>query len=96
MDNKKIYGLKHNKFWNWPPKTNLPTIAAVLEEAQSTVVDLGAQSGSIKEMITFAPFIHYVAVEPEKQARIELETKLKSEALWRRITTVTEALGSKK
>lgn len=94
MSNKKIYGLKQNKIWKWPSRTNLNTLAAFLDEAKPTIIDVGARGGSIKEMIPFAPFIHYVAVEPEKKARIELETKLKSEALWRQITIVPEALGS--
>lgn len=96
MNNKTICGLKHNKFGNWPLKTNLPTLASVLDKAQPTIIDVGARGGSIREMIPFAPFIHYVAIEPEKQAKIELETKLKSEAFWRRITIVPAALGSKK
>jgi hypothetical protein len=44
-------------------------------------------------MIPFAPFIHYIAVEPEKKAEDQLQNQLKSEADWRKITVVPKALG---
>ena len=67
----------------------MPLLSAALKEARVKVVDVGARGGAIKELIRFAPFIHYVAVEPEQKAR----NQLNFEAPWQNVTTVPNALG---
>ncbi|CAB1056255.1 hypothetical protein D1BOALGB6SA_991 [Olavius sp. associated proteobacterium Delta 1] len=89
MKSHNLYGLKNEgllKFWKKEP---LPQLSAALKEARVKVVDVGARGGAIKELIRFAPFIHYVAIEPEQKAR----NQLKFEAPWQNVTTVPYALG---
>lgn len=94
MNSQNLYGLKSKGLFKFSKKEPLPNLSAVLLEARAKVVDVGARGGAIRELRPFAPFIHYVAIEPEQKARKELEKQLKLQAPWQNVTIVPVALGS--
>lgn len=93
MKPHNLYGLNNRgllKLWKKEPLLRLST---ALQEARVKVADVGARGGAIKELMPFAPFIHYLAIEPEQKARSQLQDQLKAEAPWKNVTTVPNALG---
>lgn len=69
------------------------SIARLLDEADFTIVDIGAREGVRPEMRVLAPFGSLVACEPEAEEAKRLQAQLAEELPWRNVIVLPVAIA---
>lgn len=75
------------------PDQSLAALAQFIDQANLTVLDVGGRGGDLGALATFAPFIDYVACEPEETAHERLAAAARTRAPWRSVEVSPYALG---
>ena len=65
----------------------LPAIIPAFQEVGFTLVDVGGRDDPVQELVSLAPFAHYVVSEPDRDAVI-------ARGPWRKLTVVREAIAA--
>lgn len=80
-----------------PKKTfavlDLPVLTDWFRSAGLIAVDIGGRGAALADLLTLAPFVHYVVCEPDAEEAARLRETLPREAPWRGVTVMTEAIA---
>lgn len=70
-------------------------LQALFHFADIRVLDIGARGGPLGSFSLLAPYTHLFICEPDVREIQNLEKRLVSEGMWKRVTAIPAALGSK-
>lgn len=73
---------------------SLPTLAPLLADAEIRFVDIGGRGEAMPQLRPFAPVAHYYSCEPDAAEAERLRHALPSDAGWRSVAVIGEAIAS--